>query len=166
MERIWPVNLLVSQCFLKWFNKFGIFIILFHDITSLCLFKICNGYSIVAINSIISFPVSLKIKSPQNDDMGKLRVTLYIIHMCKRKVSDAKCGQIFFSIKRGTSGERGHFDLSTTFSYKGHTDGMSKHVVRWPFISSLCLSGSFSATNACTRKQNPPLDMGALKNLV
>lgn len=126
----------VSQCFLKGFNKFWFLIILFNDIISFCLFKICSGYFIVVINSIICFLVFLKIKASQNNDMGKLELLCVLFTCAKEEYLFPHVDRvIFFYVKRVRSGVLGHFDLSFIFPYKGHTDGASGCRARWPFIS-------------------------------
>lgn len=157
----------VSQCFLKWFNKFWFLRILFNDIISFCLFKICNGYFIVVINSIICFLVFLKIKASRKDDMEKL-VLLCVLFTCAKEeyLVPHVDRAIFFRVKRVRSGESEHFDLSFFLirdTLMGNLDAGQGGPLSLSFFLQ---SRSYSATNACTRKQNLFFVMGALKNLV
>lgn len=126
----------ISQCFLKWFNKFWFLIILLNDIISICLFKICNSYFIVVINSIMYFLVFLKIKISQNNDMEKLELFCILFTYAKEEYLFPHVDRvIFFHVKRVRSRVLGHFDLSFIFPYKGHTDEASGCRARWSFIS-------------------------------
>lgn len=68
---------------------------------------------LAAINSIIYLLEFLKIKASENDDMRKLELlSALFIHMCKRKIHDAKDGQNnMLQYLRMKSEELGHFDL-------------------------------------------------------
>lgn len=73
---------------------------------------------------------------------------------------------IVFRVRRARAGGLGHSDLSSIFSYKGRSDGVSGCRQGGPLsLFSFCTSSSYSATNVCTRKQDPHLTWELLKIL-